>query len=90
VLRTADFSATLAVEAAVHHLDLTVDLEGCAAPDPAPLALVRRVLDGLLGEPTPTRWDDREYALKGTGRAPLSDADRRELGPAVSRFPLFG
>jgi uncharacterized protein (TIGR03083 family) len=90
VLRTADFSATLAVEAAVHYLDLTVDLDRAAPPDPAPLVLVRRVLDGLLGAPAPARWDDREYALKGTGRAALSDVDRRELGTAVSRFPLFG
>src|SRR5690348_13154263 len=40
VLTVADFAATLAVEAAVHYLDLTVALPGSPAPDPASLALV--------------------------------------------------
>jgi Mycothiol maleylpyruvate isomerase N-terminal domain len=90
VLRTADFAATLAVEAAVHYLDLTAGLPTAPAPEPAPLALVRRVLDGLAGEPGPAGWDDTEYALKGTGRAPLTDADRELLGPVAARYPLFG
>jgi uncharacterized protein (TIGR03083 family) len=89
VLTVADFAATLAVEAAVHYLDLTVALPGAPAPEPASLALVRRVLDGLLGAPLPASWDDATAALKGTGREPLTDADRRSVGPAAARFPLF-
>ena len=88
-LTVADFAATLAVEAAVHYLDLTVALPGAPAPEPASLALVRRVLDGLLGAPLPASWDDVTAALKGTGREPLTEADRRFLGPATARFPLF-
>ncbi len=89
VLTVADFLSTLTVEAAVHHLDLVVRLD---RPGPAagPLAEVRRVLDGLLGAPLPGRWDDVTAARRGTGREPLTAADRLELGPAVSRFPLFG
>jgi Mycothiol maleylpyruvate isomerase N-terminal domain len=90
VLRTADFAATLAVEAAVHYLDLTVDLPAAPPPDPAPLSLVRRVLDGLAGQPGPAGWDDAEYALKGTGRAALTAGDRTRLGAAADRYPLFG
>jgi len=90
VLRTADFLGTLVVEAAVHYLDLTVDLPGAPPPDPLPLRLVRRVLDGLLGGLPPDGWDEQAYVLKGTGRLPLSDADRTELGPAAELFPLFG
>ncbi len=90
VLRTADFIATLAVEAAVHYLDLTVNLPSAPAPDPAALLLVRRVLDGLLGAPAPAGWDDGGYALKGTGRVPISGDDRAELGTLADRFPLFG
>jgi uncharacterized protein (TIGR03083 family) len=86
VLTVPDFAGTLAVEAAVHHLDL-LDLPG---PAPAPLALVRRTLDGLLGTPVPTGWDDAEYALKGTGRLPLTPADRTALGPLAAAFPLLG
>ena len=89
VLTVADFAATLAVEAAVHYLDLTVALPDAPAPEPASLALVRRVLAGLLGAPLPASWDDVTAALKGTGRDPLAEADRRALGPSASTFPLF-
>ena len=89
VLTVADFAATLAVEAAVHYLDLTVALPGTPAPDPASLALVRRVLGGLLGAPLPASWDDVTAALKGTGREPLTGADHQALGPLAVRFPLF-
>jgi hypothetical protein len=90
VLQTADFIATLAVEAAIHYLDLTVQLPAAPAPDSASLGLVRRVLDGLLGGALPVRWEDRDYALRGTGRVPLDDDDRRALGTLADRFPLFG
>ncbi len=89
VLTVADFAATLAVEAAVHYLDLTVALPGTPAPEPASLALVRRVLDGLLGAPAPAAWDDVTAALKGTGRDALTEADRQALGSLATRFPLF-
>ena len=89
VLTVADFAATLAVEAAVHYLDLTVGLPGTPAPEPASLALVRRVLDGLLGAPVPAAWDDVTAALKGTGREPLTEADRQALGPSAGKFPVF-
>jgi uncharacterized protein (TIGR03083 family) len=86
VLTVPDFIGTLAVEAAVHHLDL-LDLPG---PAPAPLALVRRTLDGLLPGSPPPSWDDTEYAGKGTGRLPLTDPDRAALGPLATHFPLLG
>jgi uncharacterized protein (TIGR03083 family) len=89
VLSLAGFVSTLAVEAAVHYLDLTVALPTAPGPDPASLALVRRVLAGLLGAPIPTAWDDVTAALKGTGREPLTEQDRQVLGPLAARFPLF-
>jgi hypothetical protein len=89
VLALPDLLATLAVEACVHRLDLTVDLPDAADPDPVPLALVRRTLDGLLGAGVPRPdWTDLRYALKGTGREPLTPAESRVL--AGTRFPLFG
>jgi uncharacterized protein (TIGR03083 family) len=90
VLTTADFMCTLAVEAAVHYLDLTVALPSAPPPDPDSLALVRWVLNGLLGRPLPGEWDDQTCALKGTGRAPLTAQDRVTLGPLADRLPLFG
>lgn len=87
-LTVAALLHTLAVEAAVHHLDLAPVL-----PDPpAPLALaaVRHVLDGLLGTPAPGDWDPVRYALVGTGRAALTPDEGDALGPLADRFPLFG
>ena len=73
----------------MHYLDLTVGLPAAPPPDPASLALVRRVLDGLLGSPLPASWDDISAAVKGTGRTPLTDGDRALLGPLAERIPLF-
>ena len=89
VLRADDLLSTLAVEAAVHHLDLVVRLDR-PGPSPEALAEVRRVLEGLLGGPLPDGWDDGTAARRGTGREPLTDADRAELGERAGAFPLFG
>ena len=59
-------------------------------PSAAPLAEVPRVLEGLLGSTLPERWDDVTAARRGTGREPLTAADRLQLGPGARRFPLFG
>ncbi|WP_232665134.1 maleylpyruvate isomerase N-terminal domain-containing protein [Pseudonocardia sp. TRM90224] len=89
VLRVEDLITTLAVEAAVHHLDLVVDMNR-PGPRPEPLALVRETLDGLLGHSTPPEWSDERWALVGTGRVPPGGRERRELGPAAGRLPLLG
>ena len=89
VLRPMDLTATLAVETAVHYLDLTVNVLSAPPPAPASLALVRRVLEGLAGAPLPASWDDAGAAVKGTGRVPLTDEDRAWLGPLADRVPLF-
>ncbi|WP_206340065.1 maleylpyruvate isomerase N-terminal domain-containing protein [Blastococcus litoris] len=89
VLTVADLCSTLVVEAAVHHLDLVAHLTR-PGPAPGPLAEVRRVLEGLLGRPLPQGWDDGTAARRGTGREPLTTADRAELGGAAADFPLFG
>ncbi len=58
-------------------------------PIPPPLALVRRVLDGLARTPLPASWDDAAAAVKGTGRVPLTDADRACWARWPARVPLF-
>lgn len=90
VLELEDFIATLAVESVIHYLDLTVSLPAAPEPDPASLALVRRVLDGLLGSAFPAGWDDVTYALKGTGRLPVSADERSAFGGLTDMLPLFG
>jgi hypothetical protein len=89
VLAVDDLLSTLCVEATIHHLDLVTDLPGARGPGPAGLSEVRRVLDGLAGEPVATSWDDERYARVATGRARPSGEELRELGPLAARFPLF-
>jgi uncharacterized protein (TIGR03083 family) len=88
-LRSADFAATLVVEATVHHLDLLENLAGKRAPASMALSLTRKTLDGLLGAPRPSAWDDRTYILKATGRAPLGEDDVRTLGRSARKLPVF-
>jgi Mycothiol maleylpyruvate isomerase N-terminal domain len=90
VLSAGDLLATLAVEATVHHLDLVAHLPAAAPPAVAGLAGVRATLDGLLGRPVPLAWSDGHYARAGTGRLPLTAAERERLGGDAARFPLFG
>jgi hypothetical protein len=89
VLAVGDLLSTLAVEATVHQLDLTVDLPGADGPAPSGLAEVRRVLDGLLGGPVAAAWPDDRYALVATGRADPTPDEARELGSLVARLPVF-
>jgi uncharacterized protein (TIGR03083 family) len=89
-LTVADLAGTLAVEATIHHLDMIASVPAAPGPAPGCLALVRRTLDGLLGVPAGAGWDDTTYALKGTGRQPLSAEDRDQLGGLAGRFPLLG
>ena len=88
VLTLDDLLSTLVVESAVHALDLVAELD---RPGPAagPLAEVRRVLDELLGRPLPAHWDDATAARRATGRAPLDERDRAELGQLTGRLPLL-
>jgi uncharacterized protein (TIGR03083 family) len=90
VLMAGDFLATLAVEATIHHLDLVAGDQGLGSPSRPGLAAVRETLDHVLGEPVPAGWDDVTYALKATGRVPLTAGDRACLGVLADRFPLLG
>jgi hypothetical protein len=75
---------------------MTVNLAAAPAPPGQAVALAARTLDGLLGPDQPQRpsgypagWTAEEYLLKGTGRLPLTPADRVALGPLAARFPLI-
>jgi hypothetical protein len=82
--------ATLVVEAAIHYLDMTVDLSAAPKPDPASLALVRELLEALAGSALPSTWDGATCALKGTSRDPVTEEDHVMLGPVAAKLPLFG
>jgi uncharacterized protein (TIGR03083 family) len=89
-LTVASFLSTLVVEAAVHHLDLVVDLPTASSPADAVLDHVRTVLDAMNDEPAPADVPDTDYVLAATGRLPLDDSVRARFGPAADRFPLLG
>ncbi|KMS65811.1 hypothetical protein ACH49_30290, partial [Streptomyces leeuwenhoekii] len=84
-----DLMLTLAVEATIHHLDLTAHLPAAPGPAPSGLTATRAALDGLLGRPVPVDWSDEHYARAATGRVPLTRDERRALGPDADRIPLF-
>ncbi|MFI5834355.1 maleylpyruvate isomerase N-terminal domain-containing protein [Micromonospora sp. NPDC051300] len=92
VLRVPDLLATLTTEAVVHHLDLVVDLPDAPRPAADPTRVAVTTMDGLLPDEAvrPAGWDDHEYLLKATGRVPLTDRDRFELGEAAGWVPLLG
>ncbi|RLP95434.1 maleylpyruvate isomerase N-terminal domain-containing protein [Micromonospora sp. CV4] len=92
VLRVGDFLATLTTEAVVHHLDLTPELPGAPPPGPLAVRVAVSTMDGLMSDDAvrPTAWDDHEFLLKATGRLPLTDRDRLELGESAGWFPLLG
>jgi hypothetical protein len=93
VLGVGDLLSTLAVEASIHHLDLTLDLSpdasGARPPDAAALREVRRVLDGLLGGPPDPGWSDERYARVATGRAAATTEEAGVLGALTERLPVF-
>jgi hypothetical protein len=83
VLAVPDFLMTLATEAAIHHLDMTVHLPTAPGLHPDALAAAVDTLDGLAriaeggtvnGPRTarPADWSAEEYVLKATGRIPLT------------------
>ena len=90
MLTAGDLLRTLAVEATIHHLDMIVCLPTAPGPSHEGLAQVRWCLDGLLGRPAPAQWPDAHYARIATGRTPMSQTEREQLGADAARFPLFG
>ena len=90
VIALPDLLATLTVEAVLHHLDLTVNLDSSPPAPPAALEVVRLTLDGLLGSPLPVAWDAETYALKATGRIALASGELDRLGALGARLPLLG
>ena len=90
MLTAGDLLRTLAVEATIHHLDMIVCLPTAPGPSHEGLAQVRWCLDGLLGRPAPAQWPDAHYARISTGRTPMSQTEREQLGADAARFPLFG
>jgi uncharacterized protein (TIGR03083 family) len=83
VFTAGDFLTVWVVEHVVHHLDLL----GAEPPPPSQgLALARRTVEALLGEPLPGSWSDETATLVGTGRVPPPD----DAAHLASRLPVLG
>jgi Mycothiol maleylpyruvate isomerase N-terminal domain len=91
VLAVPHLLATLTTEAVIHHLDLVLELPGAPAPQPLPTKVAVSTLDGLLSDEAvrPRAWTDADFLLKGSGRVPLTERDRHELGEVAGWFPLL-
>lgn len=89
ILLVDDLLSTLAVEATIHHLDLTAQLSGVRGPGEAGLREARGVVEGVAGDQFPADWADRRVVLVGTGRAEPTVAERAALGQLASRLPVF-
>lgn len=89
VLATGDFLATWAVELAVHHLDLSRELD-LAPPAPSGPRLARATLESLLGGALPTAWSDEVAVLIGAGQVVPDARQADEVGAVVQRLPVLG
>ena len=81
------------VEATVHYLDLSLDMPDAAPAQIEGLALVRRVVEGLIARSLPIDelgWSPASLALRATGREALTVSDRAVLGKVAERLPAFG
>jgi hypothetical protein len=87
VLAVPDFLMTLATEATIHHLDMTVHLPGAPGPHPDALAAAAATLDGLgqSSDARPANWSVEEYVLKATGRIPLTADEAAQ----TAAYPLL-
>ncbi|MHA6618103.1 maleylpyruvate isomerase family mycothiol-dependent enzyme [Pseudonocardia sp. DLS-67] len=86
-MRTGDFLATWALELAVHHLDLGVELT-LEPPAPAALTAARAVVEELAGGRLP--WDDETTVLIGTGRVRPDEEQSAGAGLLAARLPVLG
>jgi uncharacterized protein (TIGR03083 family) len=89
-IKLTEYLRTRCVEVVVHHMDLDDALGKKPHPDKGALDETCDVLRGLLGtDLRPVGIDDVRFALIGTGRAALTDAEKEILGPLAAKFPLL-
>lgn len=89
-IRLHEYLRTRCVEVTIHAMDLRHALDLDPNPTPAGLEAACDVLRGSLGaDLRPLGMDDVRFALTGTGREKLTDAEREMLGPLADPFPLL-
>ena len=89
VLTCGDLLRTLSVEASLHHLDMLAGLPHLPQASMLGLTETRKTVELLLGRVLPATWDDVHCARVCTGRAALSQEERRLLGEVAERLPVI-
>lgn len=88
VLTIGDYLSAYVLEWTLHHLDLIAHLPSAADPPAETLAAARAALETIAGAPFPVSFSDADALLIGTGRRPLTPADKAALGELSTRLPL--
>ena len=91
-LRLDEYLKTRVLEVTVHRMDLEDALGRKGWGTDLAISIVDDILAGLLGEDPPRDldWDVVEFIETACGRRPLTDHERKVLGPLAEKFPLLG
>lgn len=89
-MAVGDFLVMWCAEFVLHHLDILVGVPDRPAPLSEAIFVATLTMDGLLSAPRVGRWDETTYLMKVTGRVPLTDGERQELGAAAAKVPVIG
>jgi len=89
VLTVRDYLSAYVMEWTLHHLDLIAHLPDAPRPPAEGLARSREMLETIAGAAFPASFSDEDALLVGTGRRPMTDAERAELGEPAARLPLI-
>lgn len=91
-LRLEELLKTRVLEVTVHRMDLEDAFGKRGWGTDRAMSIVDETLEGLLGQEPPSdlEWDVVDFIETGAGRRPLTDRERKILGPLAERFPLLG
>ena len=90
-MRLGDWLITRVISLAAHGLDVALTLARPSWTTAQALHVMTPVFVSLLGAGPPPglAWDDQRFFEISTGRRPLVDRERDELGTQADRFPLL-
>ncbi|MFJ9175961.1 maleylpyruvate isomerase N-terminal domain-containing protein [Streptomyces sp. NPDC102360] len=87
-LTVGDYLTAYVLEWTLHHLDLIHRLPGVQGPPVEGLARSRGLLEEIAGAVFPASWSDADVLLVGTGRRPVTEREKGELGALARKLPF--
>lgn len=90
-LTFGDFVLTRLLAVAAHGIDMAIAMRHAPWTQRETAQLLAPMLLSLLGQPLPPTlgWDDQHVLESGTGRRPLTERERAQLGRLADAFPLI-